>query len=309
MTGPTASVIMPVFNARDFIARAIESVLAQTLQDWELLLIDDGSTDDSGAICDAYARQHPERIRVIHQANAGISRAENRGMDEARGTYLAFLDDDDYLSADFLGELCSQAHRGGAEICKGLCMLHHYDGRQTLHETEINARIARSGSFLYFFSGWWTVVYRRDFINHHALRFIPDLGYAMDAVFQSAAVIRCRRLELNGSAQYHYCTRPDSTDGRRLRPGQGYDAVRAFTAIAGNAYRCQNRFSPLSIAYVYERCCKTLQMVASKSVSDAEGQACRNAAAELLRQCPHYIKEELRRRLGAQGGSTPQRAT
>lgn len=95
------SVIVPVYNAGGFLKKCIDSILAQTFRDFELILIDDGSTDDSSSLCDEYALSDA-RIKVIHQLNAGQSAARNRAIELASGDYLAFIDADDYVSADYL---------------------------------------------------------------------------------------------------------------------------------------------------------------------------------------------------------------
>ena len=89
------SIIMPVYQVELYVERAIESVLAQTLQEKELILVDDGSTDASGQICDRYALAYPDIIQVIHQDNQGLGLARNRGVAAARGEYIAFIDSDD----------------------------------------------------------------------------------------------------------------------------------------------------------------------------------------------------------------------
>ena len=96
----TLSIIVPVYNVEKHLVHCLESIAAQMCDDYELLLIDDGSTDASGALCDAFAREHPEyNVVVIHQPNRGLSAARNAGIDRARGEYITFVDSDDYIDA------------------------------------------------------------------------------------------------------------------------------------------------------------------------------------------------------------------
>ena len=98
---PKISVIVPVYNAEKYLRRCIDSILAQTFTDFELLLIDDGSTDSSGKICDEYAKKD-RRIRVFHKENGGVSSARNVGLSHLRGNWVYFVDSDDYLSPQHL---------------------------------------------------------------------------------------------------------------------------------------------------------------------------------------------------------------
>ena len=93
------SVIMPVYNVEDYVAEAIESVRQQSYGEWELLLIDDGSTDESSKICKAYAEKE-EKIRYIRKENGGVSSARNRGLPEAAGEWIYFMDADDWLDPE-----------------------------------------------------------------------------------------------------------------------------------------------------------------------------------------------------------------
>lgn len=93
---PTLSIIIPVFNVERFLDECVQSVFAQTYQDWEMILVDDGSTDSSGKICESYAQQD-NRIKVIHKPNGGLSSARNAGLDIAKGKYVTFIDSDDYF--------------------------------------------------------------------------------------------------------------------------------------------------------------------------------------------------------------------
>ena len=96
---PELSIIMPVYKVEKYISRCLDSILKQTFREFELIIIDDGSPDQSGLIADHYAKLD-ERIRIIHQENKGVSEARNVGIKNARGTYIGFVDSDDYIEPD-----------------------------------------------------------------------------------------------------------------------------------------------------------------------------------------------------------------
>lgn len=104
---PLVSIIVPVYNAEKYIDRCIQSVLCQSFSRWELLLVDDGSTDNSGAICDEYAFKD-DRIKVLHKENGGVSSARNDGIRLSCGTWLTFIDIDDYVQDVFLERLVNE---------------------------------------------------------------------------------------------------------------------------------------------------------------------------------------------------------
>ena len=119
METPNVSVIVPVYNAGNYLEQCIDSVLCQTYSDFEILLVDDGSTDGSGEICDRYGRQD-RRVRVFHKPNGGSSAARNLALSEARGSYIIFLDSDDYWYVDdCLETLLNVALRENADIVRG----------------------------------------------------------------------------------------------------------------------------------------------------------------------------------------------
>lgn len=115
MHSPEISVIVPVYNVEKYLHRCIDSLLAQTYTDFELLLIDDGSTDASGRICDEYAGKD-SRVRVFHKENGGASSARNHGLDNASGEWLAFCDADDWISPYMFEELLTTAENDKADI-------------------------------------------------------------------------------------------------------------------------------------------------------------------------------------------------
>ena len=122
------SIIVPVYNTEQYLRRCIDSVLAQTYKDFELLLIDDGSKDSSGVICDEYAAKDA-RVRVFHKENGGVSDTRNYGLDLAQGKYLMFLDSDDFwLRNDVLEMLIGKAEENNLDIIRGEYSAMHEDG-------------------------------------------------------------------------------------------------------------------------------------------------------------------------------------
>ncbi len=115
---PTVSVIVPIYNVAEFLPECIKSVLNQTFKDFELILVDDGSTDVSGQICDQYAKQD-ERIIVVHKQNRGLTNARNSGLEKATGEWIMHLDGDDFLEENAIQDLINQASKDRADVVIG----------------------------------------------------------------------------------------------------------------------------------------------------------------------------------------------
>jgi len=210
MASPVVSIIIPVFNAVRFIQDCVESVLEQEFMDFELILVDDGSSDGSPEICDMFAGQDV-RIRVIHKENGGVSSARNRGLDEARGEYVVFIDSDDYVEPAYLSDMLFEAEKSKS------------GGRDTLVITDyqpfseagpvsrtfpeaFHAALAPCGmtadQFRRLVFGLrlfppYCKLYRRDILEEHKLRFDTELKSAEDFDFN------CRYLRF--VEQVWYC--------------------------------------------------------------------------------------------------------
>lgn len=113
---PTFSLIVPIYNIESYLPKCIDSVLAQKNQDFELLLINDGSPDNSAKVIDDYASRYPEKIRAIHQPNGGAGAARNHGISLSRGEYLLFVDGDDYLDDTLLSDLAAEIEKTHADL-------------------------------------------------------------------------------------------------------------------------------------------------------------------------------------------------
>ena len=122
---PKVSLIIPVYNVLAFLDHCLDSVLSQTFKDVEIIVIDDGSTDGGGRLCDAYA-ERDVRIQVFHTENRGLSAARNLGLEKATGDYVAFLDSDDWIEEDFLQRMVETAESYDSDI---VCCRYSYDYR------------------------------------------------------------------------------------------------------------------------------------------------------------------------------------
>lgn len=166
----TVSVIVPVYNVEKYLHECVDSILNQTYQNLEVILVDDGSTDNSGTICDIYEKD--ERVRVIHKKNGGLGAARNAGIDLASGEYLLFVDSDDALFPDCVKELVQgmQKYDADAAICGFAC----YDGteiRQTINPVkeaevitgkEVSHRYFDSYEQSLFYTVAWNKLYKKE---------------------------------------------------------------------------------------------------------------------------------------------------
>ena len=124
------SIVIPVYNMQKYLDKCMESVLAQTLRDIEIVLVDDGSHDDSPKMCDAYAQKDP-RVKVVHKENGGLTSAWKRGSLEATGDYIGYVDSDDYIENDMYERMYERAAATDADIvCCGLTHLYENDAER-----------------------------------------------------------------------------------------------------------------------------------------------------------------------------------
>lgn len=131
MEHPLISVIVPVYRVEAYLGKCVDSILAQTYENLEVILVDDGSPDGSGAICDDYAQRDP-RVRVIHKENGGLSSARNAGLDAANGDYIGFVDSDDWLEPETYTWLMDMAQQENVKlVCAGRFDCNSWDGSRT----------------------------------------------------------------------------------------------------------------------------------------------------------------------------------
>ena len=203
---PLVSVIVPVYKTEKFIHRCIDSVLNQTYSNWEMILVDDGSPDACGQICDSYAEKDG-RIHVIHQENQGLSAARNAGIKICKGEWIYFLDSDDFFEFDMLEKAYEKAKGSNAQIVVFRSDQYREDLKEfvkvkwTLHEKQLppyrpmNFR-SFTGNVFRVFVGWaWDKLFERKFVEENHLKF-QELRTSNDMLFVFSAIAFAQRIEI-----------------------------------------------------------------------------------------------------------------
>jgi len=220
------SVIIPIYKAEKYLSMCVDSVLNQTYQNLEVILVDDGSPDNCPAICDEYA-QKDKRIRVIHQKNAGLSMARNAGLDICTGDYITFVDSDDALHIDFVARLLAACEDNSAEIAiadfkkaavaeylpKITAPLENKPVR-VVDGHEANMMIYRRPEWVRMITAWGKLYRRKVF----ACERFPIIKLHEDEALVYKLLYRCQKVALVDELLYFYTDNPDSMMANRFKP-------------------------------------------------------------------------------------------
>lgn len=214
MEKQTVSVIVPVYNIAEDLPRCAESVLNQTYDAVELILVDDGSTDGSSDVCDLYALQD-SRVKVIHQKNAGVSAARNAGIEKSSGEYITFLDSDDYLEAVIYEKMVTALESENLDIVacgvfSNDTPIQHFDREETriVSREEAIRDVVTDRAESVFCGAVWNKLYRRSLRDQ--LVFDPSLLMAEDMLVTLQALMAAQRIGCISLCGYHYVQRPGS---------------------------------------------------------------------------------------------------
>lgn len=201
------SIIVPIYNAEKYLDSCIQSVLRQTYTNWELILIDDGSTDKSGRIAEEYGFAD-ERITVFHQKNLGVSLARNQGMDEATGNYVVFLDADDELIEDCLAKTVNIAEETNADVVAGRSCENQELFQDRIIWTGAEALENSLKDHLFTYSACAKLI-RREFIGK--TRFTPDIRINEDSYFVFQLLCKQNVFVLTNDVIYFYRANSESS--------------------------------------------------------------------------------------------------
>ena len=253
------SVIMPIYNAYDYLRPAIDSVLDQTLREIELICIDDGSTDSSFELLKEY-QQKDERVRIVTETNAGPALARNNGMKRARGEYLAFLDADDFFEPTLLENLYSSARERNLDVTIAEYDIYNsrkatFESAQPAEHDEIFADGAVTSKnlcpdkiLLSTNGAAWNKLFRRSFVAEKNLSFLPDVKMYEDAYFVVLALSMAERVGKISDVLIHHRV---YTDQSRVKMFRKYYSQALVVYGAMKEFLRQNgMYSPLSTAFL-----------------------------------------------------------
>ncbi len=223
------SYIVPVYKVEKYLEECVESILKQSMDDYEIILVDDGSPDNCPAICDAYAEKYPEKIRVVHKQNGGLASARNAGLKVAKGDYIFFLDSDDYLAGDKVKEIYEKAVEFGADVLQTSYFTFNEntgerDTVRTSFETEKLHNHQDMERELCFASSKmriifvWRNLYKRAFLEKNGIVFEENLRMIEDGPFNMQAYSTAERFVAVDIPVLCYRIRDDSLQRQKYVP-------------------------------------------------------------------------------------------
>ena len=246
---PKISVIVPVYNVADFLPKCVSSLLAQTYEDYEIILVNDGSTDNSGAVCDSYDREQ-EKIIVIHQQNQGLGGARNTGIAASRGEYLLFVDSDDYVHPQLLEYTVSAAEKHRCDMVVFDAVAVYPNGTQgpvyrcPLPEHQVVA--AADAKNMLFFSGAWNRLWKKSLFTLYDISFPSRVWYEDMYVAGKAAAHFESVYYVSGQPLYYYLQRDGS-----IMHSPNYERITRERIAAGEAV--QQYYEQLNLQQYYSR--------------------------------------------------------
>lgn len=221
---PFLSIIIPVYNKSQYLNKCVQSIVAQSFTDWEIILVDDGSTDSSPNICDQWSARD-SRIQVFHQKNAGVSTARNNGLKKATGEYIQFTDADDWWGENMLQQLHDELLACASPDVLVFGMTKVYpDGREEEHRPQSKANINKK-RFLSnliaeqkqtgVYGGVWNKWTSRNLIEKHSICFNASYNLIEDYDFFLSVYEHCQRLVLSGLCKYYYLQEAENSSTSR----------------------------------------------------------------------------------------------
>lgn len=246
---PKISVVVPVYNNEKYLKKSIQSILNQTFTDVEIILVDDGSTDSSGDICDEFVEKD-SRCKVLHQNNAGVCAARNAGMMVAAGQYIAFIDSDDWVEPEYLDGLVKNMEPNGVSVCGFVlddAIPIYCNEYEKLNSAEFQISVFSSNGVKGMI---WGRLFDRNIILRNNIRFKDEIAICEDELFNIEYSKYITEAIINKSCLYHYRTNPDGALMGRYRRKNA--RISDFTEIVAIEYAEKYLIENNAVRYAWE---------------------------------------------------------
>lgn len=257
---PKISIIVPVYKAENYLRRCVDSILNQTFTDFELILVDDGSPDRSGKICDEYARKD-SRIRVFHKENGGVSSARQKGMDEAVGEYTIHADPDDWVEPNMLEELYRKAKEEEADMV--ICDFFHNDGNKQSYikqkPSALDNKTVLSELFQQLHGSCCNKLVKRVCYSGKA-KFPKEINCCEDLIWCVQVLPLCRKISYVGKAFYHYTVTDGESQSKVIsakRSREDMKMLHTLELLLSSKREAMAAMYKRTVIYVMKRAMKT----------------------------------------------------
>lgn len=236
MASPKLSILVPIYNTAKYLPECLDSILSQTFKDFELICIDDGSTDNTPKILKQYAEEDP-RLKIISKPNSGYGDSLNQALKKARGDYIGIVEPDDYVDADMYSNLISLAEEYDADLVKGSFYYYYGETKKNnpeklfLHGEEDHVLNPKREQLVFLASPTiWSAIYRRKMIKDHSIEFLSTPGASyQDIGFAFKTFAASKRVFCTNRPFYHY--RQDNANSSVKSSGKIYSVKVEFDAI------------------------------------------------------------------------------
>ena len=253
-TKPAVSVIVPIYNSEKFICRCVDSLVNQTLKDIEILLIDDGSTDASGKLCDEYAADD-SRIKVFHRTNQGVGATRQFGLDNANGTYVIHADADDWLDLDMLEKMhgVAEAEKADMVVCD---YVEEYPQR-TVHKMQ-KFQTDDSSRMLHEFLGCvstmcWDKLVRMNVVREYDVSFVGGVDIGEDRMFNLRLIQHPLKIAYCPGVAYHYDRYSNCLSYTHFTPEKVFQRIRNIQTMRENITSDADKYS-IAISEIVTAC-------------------------------------------------------
>lgn len=240
-----ASIIVPVYNVQECLDGVLSALLKQTHLSWEAILIDDGSTDGSGKICDEWCRRN-SRFRVVHLKNGGVANARNQGLTLATGEFVTFCDSDDYYEPNFLETLFDIHEKSQADLSVASVYV-DTNGQSCVHSLPLEGDLEQS-QFSSILNNWfditwmglWNKLFKTSILRQHQIHFPTGLSLGEDSLFILEYLRHCDRVSCKDIPIYHYVQRNIGSLTHGFNPDtlRGHDLVAAKLLELAKEFQC-----------------------------------------------------------------------